>query len=221
MCWTIGQFFASSGLWNNETMHLLPTQEEVVQILKETGALRWGHFELSDGTHSNQFLQLPLALRYYQHTRTLSVALSRLMRANPEISALVSELSIVTPAWGGLPVAFGVSEALRCRQVYWAEDSNGRLRFRQYMEDHRGEKVIIVDDTLRTGKKLRELKELLESQGAAVLGLAVVVHQARHDINDFDCLPLYALAKLEAKIYPHAGNCSLCRSGEPAERIHT
>ncbi|MBI3665310.1 MAG: phosphoribosyltransferase [Acidobacteria bacterium] len=200
-------------------MQLLPTQEEVALILKETGALRWGHFALPEGTHTNQFLQLPLALRYHQHTRTLSVALSRLLRANPEISALIPELSVVTPAWGGLPVAFGMAEALRCRQVYWAEDQDGRLRFRQYMEDHRGEKVVMVDDTLRTGKKLRELKGLLESQGAQVLALAVVVHQARHDINDFDRVPLYTLAKIEAQLYPDAASCPMCRSGEPAERV--
>src|SRR5574341_1207765 len=124
-------------------MHLLPTQDEIIRILKETGALRWGHFELPTGVHTNQFLQLPLALRYYQHSRTFTVALSRKLRANPEIAALIPELSVVTPASGGLPVAFGLGEALRCHQVYWAENDDGRLRFRQYMEQHKNEKVVM------------------------------------------------------------------------------
>ena len=89
-------------------MHLLPTQEEVVAVLRETGALRDGHFEYPNGLHSNEYLQVPLALRYYQHQRMLSVGISRLLRANPEIRAITPEVSIVAPATGGLPVAFGV-----------------------------------------------------------------------------------------------------------------
>jgi len=79
-------------------MHLIPTQEEVVTALRETGALRDGHFEYPTGLHSNEYLQVPLALRYYQQQRMLSVGLSRLLRANPEIRALVPQLSIVAPA---------------------------------------------------------------------------------------------------------------------------
>jgi orotate phosphoribosyltransferase len=167
----------------------------------------------------NQFLQLPLALRYYQHNRTFSVALSRLLRANAGISSLVSELSVVAPATAGLPLAFGVSEALRCRQVYWAENEEGRLRFRQYMEEHRGEKVVMVDDTLRTGKKLGELKALLESGGATVLAVAVVIHQPYPGAAEFPGLPIYSLAKLEGEVYLNARHCPLCRAGEPVERV--
>src|SRR6266498_4464486 len=114
-------------------MHLLPTQDEVVQILRDTGALRHGHFEYPSGLHSNEYLQVPLAMRYYQHARTLSVGLSRLLRANSELRAMIPELSIVAPATGGLPVAYGVCEALRARQVYWGEreEQNQPMRFRQ------------------------------------------------------------------------------------------
>ena len=117
-------------------MHLIPTQEEVVAVLRETGALRDGHFEYPSGLHSNEYLQVPLAMRYYQHQRMLAVGLSRLLRANPEIRAIVPEVSIVAPATGGLPVAFGVCEAMRARQVYWAEreHDNEPLRFRQYLQ---------------------------------------------------------------------------------------
>src|ERR1044071_4778020 len=137
-------------------MHLLPTPEEVVQVLRDTGALREGHFEYPSGLHSNEYLQVPLAMRYYQHARTLSVGLSRLLRAHPEIRAMIPELSVVAPATAGLPVAYGVCEALRARQVYWAEDADGSgtLRFRQYLEQHPGEQVVLVDDILRSGRKL-------------------------------------------------------------------
>ena len=202
-------------------MHLLPTPEEVVRVLRETGALREGHFEYPSGLHSNEYLQVPLAMRYYQHARTLSVGLSRLLRANPEIRALIPELSIVAPATGGLPVAYGVCEALRAKQVYWAERENDTdaMRFRQFLEQHPGEHVVLVDDILRSGSKLAEMKTLLESRGATVIGLAVVIYQPTPQTKDFGSLPLYYLAKLEASYYADAGHCDLCRRGLKVERV--
>ena len=202
-------------------MHIIPTQEEVVGVLRETGALRDGHFEYPGGMHSNEYLRVPLAMRYCQHQRMLSVGLSRLLRANPEIRAMIPQLSIVVPMTGGLPVAYGVTEALRARQVYWAEKENENqpLHFRQYLEQHPGEQVVIVDDILRTGSKLAELKNLLESRGATVAALAVVIYQPVPDTHDFGALPLYYLAKLEASYYSDAAHCALCRQGVPLEKV--
>ncbi|HUJ23668.1 MAG TPA: phosphoribosyltransferase family protein [Bryobacteraceae bacterium] len=202
-------------------MHLIPTPEEVVRVLRDTGALRDGHFEYTSGMHSNEYLQVPLAMRYYQHARTMSVGLSRLLRANPEIRAIIPELSIVAPATGGLPVAYGVCEALRAKQVYWAEkeDDAGPMRFRQYLEQHPGEQVVLVDDLLRSGSRLLEMKNLLESRGATVLGLAVVIYQPTPNTTDFGSLPLYYLAKLEASYYADAAHCDLCRRAVKMEKV--
>jgi len=201
-------------------MHLVPTQEEVVALLQQTGALRNGHFEYPNGLHSNEYLQVPLAMRYYQHARVLSVGLSRLLRANSEIRAIIPELSIVTPGTGGLPVAYGVCEALRAHQVYWAErdDELVPLRFRQFMEVSPGEKVLLVDDILRSGRNLSELKTLVETRGGVVVGLAVVVYQPTPKTVQFDPLPLYYLAKLEAHYYTDAASCELCTKGAPLEK---
>ena len=202
-------------------MHLIPTQEEVVSVLRETGALRDGHFEYPTGLHSNEYLQVPLAMRYYQYQRMLSVGLSRLLRANAEIRAIVPHLSIVAPATGGLPVAYGVCEAMRAHQVYWAERQHDAepLRFRQYLEPKAGEQVVIVDDILRTGAKLAELKTLLESRGATVVGLAVIIYQPTPQTLSFGSLPLYYLAKLEARYYAAGAECALCKRGLPLEKV--
>src|SRR5690242_7889971 len=180
-------------------MHLVPTQEEVIELLRQTGALRTGHFEYPTGLHSDEYLQVALAMRYYQHAKTLSVGLSRLLRANTEIRTAIPELSIVAPATAGLPVAYGVCEALRAHQVYWAEREDAhsdQMRFRQYLEQSPGEKVILVDDLLRTGKKLGEMKQLLEARGAEVMALGVVIYQPTPNTPDFSPLPFYYLAKL-------------------------
>src|SRR5215475_7038984 len=202
-------------------MHLIPTQDEVVTVLRETGALRDGHFEYPTGLHSNEYLQVPLAMRYYQYQRMLSVGLSRLLRANAELRAMIPELSIVAPATGGLPVAYGVCEALRAKQVYWAErdDDHEPLRFRQYLEQHSGEQVVLVDDILRTGSKLAELKRLLESRGAQIVGLAVIIYQPTPNTHDFGNLPLYYLATLDARYYADTAHCELCRQKVPLEKV--
>ena len=202
-------------------MHLIPTHDEVVNVLRETGALRDGHFQYPSGLHSNEYLQVPLAMRYYRYQRTLSVGVSRLLRANPEIRAIVPELSIVTPATGGLPVAYGVCEALQAKQVYWAErdHEDQPLRFRQYLEPKAGEPVVLVDDILRTGSKLQEMKQLLEKHGATVVALAVVIYQPTPDTRDFGSLPFYYLTKLDASYYADAGHCELCTRGVPCEKV--
>jgi orotate phosphoribosyltransferase len=202
-------------------MQLVPTQEEVVALLRQTGALRDGHFEYPNGLHSNEYLQVALAMRHYQHAKTLSVGLTRRVRANPEIRAMVSELSIVAPATGGLPVAYGVCEALRAKQVYWAEsdDDSKALRFRQFMEQLPGEKVLLVDDILRTGRKLTQLKSLIESNGAEVVGLAVVVYQPTPKTPDFSPLPFYYLAKLDAVYRSDAESCEMCKQGIPLQNV--
>jgi len=202
-------------------MHIVPEQEEVIKLLRQTGALRHGHFVYPNGLHANEYLQVALAMRYYQHAKTLSVGLSRLLRAHTEIRTALPELSIVTPATGGLPVAYGVGEALRAHQIYWAEKEEGcdHLCFRQYLEQVPGEKVVLVDDILRSGKKLGELKALLEANGAQVMALAVIVYQPTPKTPDFSPLPLYYLAKMDATYSADAASCELCRQGAPIEKV--
>jgi len=201
-------------------MHLVPTQEEVVALLEQTGALRHGHFEYPSGLHADEYLQVALAMRYYQHAKMLSVGLSRLVRAHPELRAIIPQLSIVAPATGGLPVAYGVTEALRAHQVYWAEreDDCEPLRFRQFLAQLPGEKVLLVDDILRTGTKLTQLKNLVEANGAQVVGLAVVIYQPTPATPDFSPLPFYYLAKLDGIYYRDAASCELCKRGVPLEK---
>lgn len=202
-------------------MQLVPTQEDVVQLLRKSGALREGHFEYPSGLHANEYLQVALAMRHYQDARVLSVGLSRLLRADGEIRALIPELSIVAPATGGLPVAYGVCEALQAKQVYWAERENEEplLRFRTFLEVAKGERVLLVDDILRTGNKLSQLKRLVETAGGEVVGIAVMIYQPTPKTYDFGKLPLYYLCKLNATYAQNAESCDLCRQGIPLTKV--
>src|SRR5678809_1306933 len=147
-------------------MELVPTHDDVVALLRGTGGLRSGHFEYPGGQHITEYLQVALTMRDYQAAKVLSVGLSRKVRGNTEIRAMIPELSVVAPATGGLPVAYGVCEALRAHQVYWAERNGdgGALRFRQYIEQSAGENVVLVDDILRSGTNLAEMRSLVASK---------------------------------------------------------
>lgn len=204
-------------------MHLLPTNEEVIGMLRETGALRDGHFEYPNGMHTDEYLQVALAFRYYQYAKILSVGLSRRLRSDPEIRAMIKELSIVCPNTGGLPIAFGVCEALRAHQVYWAEQDTDTspMRFRQFIEPEKGEKVLLVDDILRSGKRLTELRQLVESKGAQIVGLAVAVYQPNPTVASFGNLPLFYLAKMDASYYKDSSSCDLCKKGVPIQKVWT
>lgn len=201
-------------------MHLVPTQTEVVELLRRTGGLRKGHFEYPNGLHTDEYLQVALTMRHYQSAKILSVGLSRLIRAHADLRAMIPELSIVAPATGGLPVAYGVCEALRAHQVYWAErDGEGdALRFRQFLEIAPGEKVILVDDILRTGTKMTELQKLVEDRGGEVVAIAVLIHQPEPGAATFGTLPFYSLAHLDATYYKDAKSCDLCEHGVPLEK---
>jgi orotate phosphoribosyltransferase len=202
-------------------MELIPTNSEVIAMLRETGALRDGHFEHPNGMHANEFLEVALAFRYYQWAKILSVGLSRRLRADAEIRATIKELSIVSPTTRGLPIAYGVCEALRAHQVYWAEreTEEAPLRFRPFIEPAQGEKVLMVDDVLRSGRRLTKLRQLLESKGAQVVGVAVAVYQPNPTIADFGNLPLFYLAQLRALYYRDSASCDLCKKGVPLEKV--
>lgn len=202
-------------------MQLIPTEEEVIQLLRESGALRSGHFEYPNGLHSDQYLQVAIAMRHSGHAKLLNVALARKVRAHPEIRAILQDLSIVAPATGGLPVAYGMCEALGAKQVYWGEsaESGGPMKFRPHLEPQPGEKILLVDDILRSGRKLTELKHLIESKGASVLGLAVMIYQPNPQTPSFGSLPFYYLAKLNAMYYMDGSSVEAGRIPGTVEQV--
>jgi len=202
-------------------MHLIPTPEEALSLVREAGALRTGHFAYAGGLHSDHHLETPLALRYHRLAKTLTVGLGRLLRANPDVRQMIPQLSMVAATVAGLPVACGLCEALHARQVYWAEKDSrtAGMRFPQYLEHPPGERVLLVDAILRSGKLLREAQTLLELHGCRVVGVAVLFHQPTPRTLDFGTLPIFYLAKLEAGYYAEARACDLCQRGIPLQNI--
>src|SRR5262245_2236998 len=197
-------------------VQLIPSPEQVTDLLRETGALREGHFEFPTGQHSGHYFQMPLAMRYHGNARVLTVALSRLLRREPEVLAALPNCAIVAPAAGGIPVAFGVREALNADQIFWAEKDEGRYYFRQYL-DAEGLKCIVVDDLVRTGKVINQMVSLIKEAGAEVIAIGSLVHFKGADLQVGD-IPYQALVDIDVK-FCQPENCPMCKAGEPIEKV--
>lgn len=197
---------------------LIPTQQEVIAILRKSGALRPGHFRLSSGIHTDHYLQISLAMRDARTSKMLSVGLSRKIRTDTEIRASLSKLSLIAASTSGLPIAYGISEAVQAKQVYWGEkEGETPMRFRPYMEQERGEKVVIVDDVYRSGARINELRNLCERNGTEVVAIATLVYQPTPSTPVIRDIPFFYLAKLNAQYYADTESCDLCKRGIPLE----
>ncbi|MEJ7848848.1 MAG: hypothetical protein WKF92_12250 [Pyrinomonadaceae bacterium] len=179
---------------------LVPSSESVMKILQDTGAYRKGHFIYPNGKHASHYFQMPLAFRYYDNARILSVGLSRLFRMEKSIAGRLPKVSIISPSPGGIMVAFGVREALSAEQIYWAEMEDGTRQFRQYMSETDVHPAIIVDDINRSGKAIRETVNLVKSVGSEVIGIGTI---AKFDDapDEFDGIPVKSLLSFDVNFY--------------------
>lgn len=179
---------------------LVPTAESVMDILQNTGAYRKGHFVYPNGKHASHYFQMPLAFRFYDNARILSVGLSRLFRMEKSISSRLPKVSVISPSPGGIMVAFGVREALTGEQIYWAEMEEGKRQFRQYMSETDVHPAIIVDDILRSGKAMQDTFDLVKEIGVKVIGCGALV-KFEDAPNEFDGIPVKSLLTFDVNFY--------------------
>jgi orotate phosphoribosyltransferase len=199
-------------------VELIPSQDAVMQILKRTGAFREGHFIYPNGKHSPHYFQMPLAFRYYDTARVLAVALSRKFRLEKDISSQLPKVSVISPSSGGIPVAFGVRDALSAEQIYWAEQENGERQFRQYVNQGEVNPCIIVDDIIRSGYAIEETAGLVKSLGARVIGCGAIVRfdTAPSEIED---VPIKSLIDFDVRMYESDQQCTECKAGAKPEQV--
>ena len=198
---------------------LIPSQDEVMHTLKRTGAFREGHFVYPSGRHTPHYFQMPLAFRYYDTARVLAVALSRKFRVEKVVSSALPKIAVISPSPGGIPVAFGVRDALSAEQIYWAEREDGKRRFRQYVNQGGVHPVIIVDDITRTGEALLETVDLVRELGAPIIGCGVILRFTSAPEKIDDDVPILSLAEYDAKWYDDGENCTECRDGAQVEHV--
>jgi orotate phosphoribosyltransferase len=178
------------------------TSDQVLDIYKKTGALLTGHFLLSSGLHSEQYLQSALVLQQPDIATRLCTALAEQFKG--------SHIDVViAPALGGVFVSHETARALGVRALF-AERVNGELTLRRGFTIKAGERVLVVEDVITTGKSTRETIEVVKRAGGVVVAAASLVDRSggKADLG----VPYKSLVTLNVPAYsPEA--CPLCKSG--------
>jgi len=182
-------------------------ENKIIEILKKCDALLEGHFLLSSGKHSNRYVQCAKIMRYPKYAEeVLSVSVNKVKDLDIDL--------IVGPAMGGIVVAYEMGRQLDVEAVF-AERKDGKMQLRRGFEVKKGAKILITEDVVTTGKSTLEVKELLESLGGEVIGVACIVDRRAEDIDLK--IPVYEAIKLDIKTYD-ANDCPLCKQGIDIEK---
>jgi orotate phosphoribosyltransferase len=175
---------------------------DVLDHFREAGALLDGHFVLSSGLHSPQYLQCALAMKDPEDAARFGKAIAENFKGE--------EIDIVaSPAIGGIIIGFAVAQSLHVPFI-WTERENGVMTLRRGFSIGEGEKILVVEDVITTGGSTRECIKALEDSGAQVVGAASIVDRSdgKADVG----VPRVSLVTLDVPTYS-ADQCPLCERG--------
>ena len=151
------------------------TQNEVLQIFRDTGALLEGHFILRSGLHSRQFFQCALALQQMPVVEKLGAELAAKVKP-------LGAVTVVSPAMGGLVIGQEVARQLGVRFIF-VEKEDGRLVLRRGFKIAPGEKILVVEDVVTKGGRVQETIDIVRALGGNVLGAATIVDRSNGTVN--------------------------------------
>ena len=150
--------------------------KESLKILKETDALLEGHFILSSGLHSNQYVQCAKLLSHPDKAKVVCTSLSEKIKNN------FSNIDIVlSPALGGIVVGYEIGRQLNVKTIF-AERVDGKLTLRRGFSIIRGSNILIVEDVITTGKSVLECSELVKINKANLIGYACIIDRSDNKI---------------------------------------
>lgn len=167
------------------------TQDEALQIFRDTGALLDGHFLLRSGLHSRQFFQCAIALQRMPTVEKLGAALAAKVRA-------LGVQTVVAPAMGGLVIGQEVARQLGVRFIF-VEKEEGRLVLRRGFKIAAGEKILIVEDVVTKGGRAQEAIDIVRTNQGNVLGVAMLVDRS-NGVVDLG-VPLFRLIQLKVETF--------------------
>jgi orotate phosphoribosyltransferase len=177
---------------------------EIILLFTSTGALLTGHFQLTSGLHSRQYLQCALVLQDPRIAERIGKLLADKFKGVP-VDA------VVAPAIGGIIVAHETARALGVRALF-AEREAGVMTLRRGFNIAPGERVLVVEDVVTTGGSSRETMEAVSRAGGVVVGAGSLVDRSGGDLELG--VARRALLTLYVPAYDPA-DCPLCRQGLP------
>jgi orotate phosphoribosyltransferase len=183
----------------------------IIEVFRQTGAYLTGHFRLTSGLHSDQYLQCARVLQFPAFAERMGreLAVQLAPQGTPACSL------VAAPALGGLIIGHEVARALGCRFIFTERDASGKMVLRRGFSVEPGETAVVVEDVVTTGGSTREVIDVLEAAGVRVLAAGSIIDRSggRVDLG----VPRKALAVLETPTWKPE-ECPLCRAGVPVEK---
>jgi len=184
------------------------TSDQIIEHFRATGALLEGHFLLSSGLHSPQYLQCALALQYAADAMHFGELIAKHF-------ADTGVETVASPAIGGLVIGFATAAALNVRFI-WTEREAGTMTLRRGFTVRLNEKILVVEDVITTGGSTRECIAALTQRGADVIGAASIIDRSNGaaDVG----VPRVSLATLDVAAYK-PDECPMCAKGDTVIKL--
>ncbi len=174
----------------------------ILNELKETNALLEGHFLLSSGRHSEKYIQ---CARLLMHPDVAARAVKKIVN---KIDSDEIDL-VVGPAMGGVVVSYEVARQLGKPSIF-VEREDGVFTLRRGFEIKEGQRVLVTEDVITTGKSIKEAIEVIEKNGGEVVGLFCLVDRKEHGLEkDYK---IYSGMEIDFQTYTKE-ECPLCKQG--------
>jgi orotate phosphoribosyltransferase len=189
---------------------LTAMETSVMALFEETAAYLHGHFRLTSGLHSSEYLQCAKVLSVPAYAERLGQELAK------QITGLLAGAApqvVVSPAIGGIVIGHEVAKALKARSLFTERDvDTNDMTLRRGFEIKPGETVVVIEDVITTGGSTKEVIRVVEKLGGKVLAAGSIVDRSagRADVG----VPRVALQSLKAVAY-QPEDCPLCLDGVP------
>ncbi len=188
---------------------MTPQESQILEVFHQTGAFLRGHFRLTSGLHSPEYLQCALVLQHPSHAERLGRELAGKLR---EILGDAPVNLVASPAIGGLIIGHEVARALGVRFLFAERGADGQMMLRRGFTVGPGESAVVVEDVVTTGGSTREVVDLLTRDGGRVLAAGSIIDRSGGQAEVG--APRIALATLRVTAYKPE-DCPLCREGQP------
>lgn len=185
----------------------------VEKLLERVGAIQTGHFVLSSGLHSDRYCQ---CARLFEDPAAAAM-IAKLMRDSLPRNLRVQ--AVLGPAMGGVIWAYELARELGARAVFCERPKGASEGFelRRGFRLEPGERVLLAEDVITTGKSVLEAVPLVQAADAELLGFACVVDRSRGAFDPGLGVPTWALCELEFKTWA-ADECPMDKAGMPIDK---
>lgn len=181
----------------------MSSEQRVIDIFKETDVLLDGHFLLTSGRHSNQYMQCAKILQYPHYTQELMGILAENYK-DDKIDY------VIAPAVGGIIIGYELARQLGVKNMFAEREEDGSMAIRRGFELPKGSRVVVAEDVITTGGSVQEVIDIVKSNGSEVVGVAVLVDRSNGTADFGTRLDCALVAKVESW---EADECPLCKEG--------